>query len=336
MNWIGWRLLAAIPTLLGVVVITFLLTRVLPGDPAVFFASNPSMSAQEVDAVRRALGLDASMGTQFWLYLTGLVHGDLGQSIVTGQSVTDEILRRLPASLELTIGAFCLALMVSLPLGVCAALRPGSWVDHICRAVMTLGVSMPTFVTGLLLIYLFYYLWGVVPEPTGQMDPFLARPDTVTGFLTLDAVIAGDGAALGSALGHILLPCVTMALFAIGPIARMMRAAALETSQSAYVLAARAHGLSPRQIVWSYTFRNAMVPVITMLGMTFSYMLGANVLVEKVFAWPGMGAFALNSLIALDYAPVQAFVLIMAISFVIVNLLTDMLTVVIDPRAKLV
>ncbi len=335
MNRIGWRIVAAVPTLLGVVVVTFLLTRALPGDPAVFFASNPSMSAQEVADVRQSLGLDQSIGRQFWLYLSGLMRGDLGQSIVTGQPVSVEVLRRLPASVELTGAAFLLALCVSLPLGIYAALRQGTWVDHLCRGVMTLGVSMPSFVTGLILMYLFYYRWGIAPEPIGQVDPFLPRPPPVTGMITVDALIAGDWAAFKSALGHLILPTLSMAVFAIGPIARMVRAAMLQSLASGYVLAARAHGLSKRQIVQSYAFRNAMVPVMTLLGMTFSYMLGANVLVEKIFAWPGMGAFALDSLIALDYAPVQAFVLIMAASFVIVNLVTDILTGFIDPRARL-
>lgn len=329
------RLFSAIPTLFGVVVVTFLITRVLPGDPAVFFASNPSMSAEDVERVRASLGLDKPLIEQFWIYLGNLWQGDLGRSIATGRPVAVEMVNRLPASIELTLYAFVLAFAVSIPLGVLAALRPGSWIDQTCRVVATLGVSMPTFVTGLLLIYLFYYLLGVAPEPTGRLDPFLFKPPEITGLIIIDALITGDMSTAWAALKQITLPGVTMALFALAPLARMTRASMLNVLSSDFIRTARANGLSRRKIVVSYAFRNAMLPVITTLGMTFSYMLSANVLVEKVFAWPGIGAFALDSLIALDYAPLQAFMLIMAGIFLLVNLATDLIAGVVDPRAGL-
>lgn len=335
MNRVLLRLLSAIPTLLGVILVTFLITRVLPGDPAVFFASNPSMSAEDIERVRASLGLDKTLIEQFWIYLGNLWQGDLGQSIATGRPVATEMMNRLPASVELTLFAFALAFAVSIPLGVVAALRPGSWVDQSCRVVATLGVSMPTFVTGLLLIYLFYYLLGIAPEPTGRLDPFLFGPPEVTGLIIVDALIAGDLPTAGAALKQIMLPGVTMALFALAPLARMTRASMLNILSSDFIRTARANGLSRRKIVVTYAFRNAMLPVVTTLGMTFSYMLGANVLVEKVFAWPGIGAFALDSLISLDYAPLQAFMLIMAGIFVIVNLATDLIAGLVDPRAGL-
>ncbi len=335
MNRITWRLLSAIPTLFGVVVATFLITRVLPGDPAVFFASNPAMSAEDVDRLRAALGLDKPLIEQFRLYLYALSQGDLGRSLVTGQPVATEMLTRLPASLELTVFAFGLAMAVAIPLGVMAAVRPGTWIDQTCRIIATLGVSMPTFVTGLLLIYVFYYLLGIAPEPTGRIDPFLFKPPAVTGLITIDALIDGTPATAAAALQQILLPGITMALFALAPIARMTRASMLTALSSDYIRTARAHGLSRRKILLSYGARNAMLPVVTSLGMVFSYMLGANVLVEKVFAWPGIGAFAMDSLMSLDYAPLQAFMLIMAAIFVLVNLLTDLVAGLIDPRVRL-
>ncbi len=335
MTRITWRLLSAIPTLFGVILVTFLITRVLPGDPAVFFASNPSMSAEDVERVRVSLGLDKSLLEQFWIYLGALWQGDLGKSIATGQPVTTEMMNRLPASVELTLFAFVLAIVIAIPLGIMAALRPGSWIDQTCRIVATLGVSMPTFVTGLLLIYIFYYLLGVAPEPTGRLDPFLFKPPHVTGMIIPDALFAGDLSTVWAALRQILLPGITMALFALAPLARMTRAAMLGTLSAEFVRTARANGLSRRKIVMSYAFRNAMLPVVTTLGMTFSYMLGANVLVEKVFAWPGIGGFALDSLISLDYAPLQAFMLIMAGIFLVVNLMTDLLAGLVDPRAGL-
>ncbi|WP_274627529.1 ABC transporter permease [Arvimicrobium flavum] len=335
MSKVLWRLLGAIPTLFGVVLATFLLTRVLPGDPAVFFASNPSMTAADIEQVRQSLGLDKSLPEQFLIYLGSLLHGDLGKSISTGLPVSTELMNRLPASAELTIFAFILAIAVAIPLGVLAALRPGSAIDHACRLIATLGVSMPTFVTGLLLIYLFYYLLGVAPEPIGRLDPFLVNPPAITRLITVDALIASDLETFWAALRQLVLPGVTMALFALAPLARMTRAAMLGALSSEFVRTARANGLRRRTVIFTYAFRNAMLPLVTTLAMTFSYMLGANVLVERVFAWPGIGAFALDSLISLDYAPLQGFMLLMAGIFLLVNLVADLAIAAIDPRAGL-
>ena len=335
MNRVVLRLLSAVPTLFGVVLATFLITRVLPGDPAVFFASNPSMTQADIEDLRQHLGLDKSLPEQFGIYLVALAQGDLGKSISTGLPVSTEMLNRFPASMELTIFAFLLAIVVSIPLGVFAALRPGSMVDHACRTIATLGVSMPTFVTGLLLIYIFYTLLGIAPEPIGRLDPFIFNPPRTTGMIIPDALIAGEPGIARAAFAQILLPGMTMALFALAPLARITRASMLGILSSEFVRTARANGLSRRKIIMTYAFRNALLPVITTLGMTFSYMLGANVLVERVFAWPGIGAFALDSLISLDYAPLQAFMLIMAAVFLLVNLLTDLIVGLIDPRAAL-
>ncbi len=333
MNGVVLRLLSAIPTLFGVVLVTFLLTRVLPGDPAVFFASNPSMTAQDIEAVRQSLGLDKSLLEQFLIYLGNLLQGDLGSSISTGQTVVTEFANRLPASAELTFLAFFIAVGVSLPLGIAAALRPGSLIDHLSRLIATLGVSMPTFVTGLLLIFLFYFVLGVAPEPIGRLDPFMFEPDRVTGLYTIDALVVGDFELFAAALKQMILPAVTMALFALAPLTRMARASMLEVLGSEFIRTARASGLSRRKIIMTYAFRNALLPIVTTMGMTFSYMLGANVLVERVFSWPGVGAFAVDSIINLDYAPLQGFMLVMAGIFILVNLTTDVVIALIDPRA---
>lgn len=334
MNGVVLRLLSAIPTLLGVILVTFLLTRVLPGDPAVFFASNPSMTEQDIEAVRQSLGLDKSLPEQFLIYLGNLLQGDLGSSISTGQKVVTEFANRLPASAELSFLAFFIAVGVSLPLGIAAALRPGSLIDHLSRLIATLGVSMPTFVTGLLLIFIFYFMVGVAPEPIGRLDPFMFEPDRVTGFYTIDALVAGDFELLAATLKQMILPAVTMALFALAPLTRMARASMLEVLGSEFIRTAKASGLSRRKIIMTYAFRNALLPIVTTMGMTFSYMLGANVLVERVFSWPGVGAFAVDSIINLDYAPLQGFMLVMAGIFILVNLTTDVVVALIDPRAS--
>jgi ABC-type dipeptide/oligopeptide/nickel transport system permease component len=329
------RLLGVVPTLLGVAVVTFILTHLLPGDPAVFFANSPSADAATIQAIRVHLGLDLPLWRQFLIYCAGLLHGDLGTSITTGQPIARDLMTRLPASAELTLVAFVLAVAVALPLGIGAALRPRSLLDQACRLISTAGVSLPTFVSGLLLIYLLYYLAGVAPEPIGRLDPFAIAPPTITGFLLIDTLLAGDAQAFASAAGHLVLPAVTMALFALAPLARMTRAAMIGALGSEFIRTAQANGLRPRTVVMTYAFRNALLPIVTTLGMVFSYMLGANVLVERVFAWPGVGSYALDALISLDYAPVQGFMLLMAAVFVLVNLLVDVAYGVIDPRAAI-
>lgn len=334
MRQIPVRLLSAIPTLFGVILATFFLTRVLPGDPSVFLAGNPAMTAADIDQLRQAMGFDKSLPEQFWIYLTDLAQGDLGRSIASGQPVTREIARRLPASAELTIAAFLLAIAVAIPLGMAAALKPGSGIDHLCRLISTLGVSIPTFVTGLLLIHVFYFRLGVTPEPMGRIDPFLSEPDRVTGLLTLDSLIAGDAAVFRAAVAQMILPAATMAFFALAPLTRMTRASMLTVLGSDFIRTARASGLGRGRIVFTYAFRNALVPILTTMGMTFSYMLGANVLVERVFSWPGIGAMAMDGIINLDYAPLQGFMLVMAGIFILVNLVTDIAVALVDPRAS--
>jgi len=218
---------------------------------------------------------------------------------------------------------------------VLAAVRQGSWIDHLCRIVATAGVSLPVFFTGLLLVYVFYFQLGWSPAPLGRLDVFFSDPPRVTGFLLIDSVIAGDGATFRAAASQLILPAVTLAIFSLAPITRMTRASMLAVLSADFVRTARAAGLGEGKIIGAYAFRNAMLPVVTTLGMVFSFLLGANVLVEKVFAWPGVGSYAVEALIASDYAPIQGFVLTMAILYVMLNLLIDVLYGVIDPRVRL-
>ena len=328
------RLLGAIPNLIGVVVVTFLLTRALPGDPAAFFAG-ASGTAEAVEEIRKKLGLDKSLPEQFIVYVRDLARGDWGMSHATGQSVLTELTTRLPASLELTLAALFLAVIVAIPLGILAATRPGSWIDHLCRGIATAGVSLPTFFTGLLLAYVFYFLLGWAPAPLGRLDPYLSAPAQVTGFYLIDSLIARDFAVFVGALKQLILPTVTLALFVLAPLARMTRASMLGVLSADFIRTARASGLAPRTVLFSYAFRNALLPVMTTLGMVFSFLLGSNVLVEKVFAWPGIGSFAIEALVASDYAPVQGFVLSMALLYVLLNLSIDIAYGFVDPRMKI-
>jgi peptide/nickel transport system permease protein len=331
---VGRRLLASIPALLGVVVVTFTLMRVLPGDPAVFFASGPSAGREEIEELRRTMGLDKPIPVQLFRYLGDLARGDLGRSMTTGQPVVLDIRRRLPASLELTCTALVIALFLSLPLGIFAALRQGSVVDHAVRLLCTLGVCVPTFVSGLLLIYAFYYLLGWAPDPTARIDIFASAPPDITGFYLIDFALTGDWEGWWAAFRQLLLPAVTMALFVLAPLARMTRASMLAVLGSDFIRTAHAMGLPRLRIIVAYALRNALLPVLTITGIVFSTMLGANVLVEKVFSWPGVASYALDALLASDYAPVQAFVLLMASIFVLVNVTIDVLYGIADPRVS--
>lgn len=328
------RLLGALPNLLGIVLITFLLTRALPGDPAAFFAG-PAGTQEAVAQVREKLGLNRTLPEQFWIYLGQLARGDLGQALSTGLPVRDELLSRLPASLELVLASLVFAIVVALPLGIAAARRPNSWVDHACRLVTTAGVSLPTFFTGLLLAYVLYFLLGWAPSPIGRLDPYLSAPATVTGFYTVDSLIAGDVKLFVASAKQMILPALTLGIFVLAPIARMTRASMLAVLSADFVRTARASGLSATTVLVRYALRNALLPVVTTMGMVFSFLLGMSVIVEKVFAWPGVGSFALEALVASDYAPVQGFVLTMAVLYTLLNLVIDLLYVVIDPRVRL-
>ena len=328
------RLVSSLPALFGVIVFTFLLMRVLPGDPAVFFASGSNAGQQEINDLRHQMGLDQPIPVQLVYYLRDIATGRLGRSMTTGQPVTADIRQRLPASLELTFSALFIALACSLPLGIVAALRPNSPIDHAVRLVCSLGVCVPTFVSGLLLIYVFYYLLGWAPDPTGRVDVFASPPPDLTGFLLIDYALKGDWEGWWSAASQLVLPAATMALFVLAPLARMTRASMLAVLGSDFIRTARSLGLPRWRIIGAYALRNAMLPVLTIAGIVFSTMLGANVLVERVFSWPGVASYALDALLASDYAPVQGFVLLMALIFVVMNLVIDVLYGLVDPRVS--
>src|SRR6201989_1652894 len=328
------RMLIAVPSLVGVVIVTFLLTRALPGDPAAYFAG-PAATKEAIEQIRVKLGLEKPLSLQFIHYVSDLARGDLGNSLTTGQPVAHEIKTRLPASAELTLLGLIVSMAIAVPLGIMAATRPNSLIDHACRVISTAGVSLPVFFTGLILVYVFYYLLGWALAPLGRLDVFFSPPPHVTGFYLIDSLIAGEGEVFIASLKQLVLPALTLGIFALAPIARMTRASMLAVLASDFVRTARASGLAPLTVVVTYAFRNAMLPVVTTLGLVFSFLLGANVLVENVVAWPGIGSFEVEALIASDFAPLQGFVLTMAVMYVALNLVIDILYGVIDPRVRI-
>ena len=235
----------------------------------------------------------------------------------------------------LTLCGLLFACSLAIPLGVLAATRAGSLIDHACRMLATAGVSLPTFFVGLLLAYLFYFLAGIAPAPLGRLDVSFSPPPAVTGAYLIDSLIARDLELFRACAAQLVLPTVTLGIFVMAPLMRMTRAAMLGVLSSDFIRTARASGLSRTRVLYAYAFRNALLPVVTTLGMVFSFLLGSNVLVEKVFAWPGIGSYVIEALVASDYAPVQGFVLTMALLYVLLNLAIDILYGVIDPRVAL-
>jgi len=328
------RLVLGLPVLFGVVVVSFALTRLLPGDPAVYFAG-AAPTPEAIADLRRTLLLDRPLPQQFTAYLGDLLHGNLGRSLVTGQPVLQDLSMRFPATLELTLTAITLALLIAVPLGVAGAMRKNSGIDHIARVVSTIALSMPSFFTGLLLVFVFYYLLGVAPAPLGRLAPMGFPPPEHTGFMIVDAILSRDWAACRDAAAHLLLPALALAIAGVGPLTRVTRSAMLTVLSSDFIRAARTYDLPRWKLVYAYALRNAMLPVLTTAGVVFSFLISANVIVEKVFSWPGIGSYALEALAASDYAAVQGFVLAVATLYVLVNIAIDILYGIVDVRVRL-
>jgi len=328
------RLSLLVPTLAGVTLITFTLTYVLPGNPAVVKAG-PLVSPEVVKELETQMGLDQPPWVQYGRYVGGILRGDLGESASTGRPVLEDFKQRLPATLELTLASLLIALVLGIPLGVQSAVHRDTAIDHIGRIVGVAGVAMPTFWTGLLALYVFFYLLGVAPAPLGRLGLGINPPHAITGLYVVDGLLTGNWSALGSALHQLMLPSLTLGLSVMAPIARMVRSTMLEILESDYVKAAWAAGIPRRRVIYGDALANAMIPVITILGLVFGFLMAGNAVVESVFAWPGIGNYAITALMTKDPGPIQSFVLFVALLYVIVNFVIDLLYGLIDPRIRL-
>jgi peptide/nickel transport system permease protein len=259
----------------------------------------------------------------------------MGTSWKTSHPVRDDIGQRLPATIELALASLILATSIGLPLGILAAIKRDSAVDRFVQVVAVLGASMPLFWLGLVLIFVFYHVLGWAPAPMGRLDAFIAAPRTVTGLFVVDSLISGNAATLISALQHLLLPTVSLAVVEIAPIAKMSRSAMVDVLDTDYILGARAIGLSSGEIILQDALKNALVTILTMMGIVLGYLIAGNVIVEMVFAWPGIGNYAWNALMSNDFDAVQGFVLTIAVLYVLINLAIDLLYSVVDPRIRL-
>lgn len=327
------RLLLLIPVLVGVTLVTFVLVRVLPGDP-VRTILGPTATQSDLQAARARFGLDKPLVVQYWDYLGGLVTGDFGTSIQSGQAVAREIGPRLGATLELVVVALVIALIAAVVLGLLSAMRHGRVEDHVIRIGSLVGNALPEFWLGLVLILLFYNRWHVAPVPSGQVDPDVGLR-SITGASLLDGVLTGNGTAIRSALEHLVLPAVTLALVVSASLLRTVRASAIEVRASMPYTAAVAHGIAGRRLVSAYLVRATMVRLPTLAALVFGSLLGSTVLVEYVFGWQGLGQWALRGLQYRDYPVVQAAVFIYAFAYVVIFLIADIVHTALDPRVRL-
>lgn len=324
------RLLLTIPQLFVVSVIVFFLIRLLPGDPS-YTLAGPYASPDRIEEVRRGLGLDEPIITQYLQYLGRVFAGDFGTSWRTSQPVLSDIQQRLPATMELVIAAVLLSIVIGVPLGVAVAAAKGGLLERLVFFYGMLAGSLPDFWIGLLLILVFFYLLGWAPAPLGQLDFAVSTPDHVTGAYALDALLTGNWEALVSATGQLVLPVATLVLVYMPLVLKTARSSMEEMLESHFLLQARANGL-PRSLQLRYALRNALPPVITVVGIEFWFLLGGAVLVETIFAWGGLGQYAVESVINSDYAPVQAVVLVTAFFTTLVFLVVDLLYHLLDPR----
>jgi len=329
--YIARRLVFLVVALFGVSLITFVITRVLPGNPA-YLIVGVQADESTLEAVIERLGIDRPIMEQYGHYMRQLFSGDLGDSWRTKNPVTTDFAVRWPATIELASAAAILSVAWSVPFGIISALRRRSLSDRLANVASGLGVSIPEFWLGIILILVFFFHLGIAPAPIGRSLGTV--PPDVTGLYTLDSLIAGDWGALRSALAQLALPAITLAITTGAPLLRVTRGFMRETMASHHIRSARALGVPERSIVLRHALPNVLLPVSTMAAMMYGYLLGGTVLVEFVFAWPGIGKYAIDSINASDYAPVLAAVLLSACSYIIVYLIMDILHFIIDPRTR--
>jgi peptide/nickel transport system permease protein len=335
LRFLGRRFIALIFLAIGITMVAFLLTHVVPGDPAAANLGQQAMSDPKVVAAfNHHYGLDKPLPTQYVIYFWHLLHGDLGQSEQTGNAVSHDLGQAIPATAELAIFAIVVSIVVGVTLGVVAAVKRNKLTDHVLRVVSLGGVSMPTFWIALLALYFFFYKLDWLPG-TGRLDPTFTPPPHVTGLYTLDALIAGQWGTMWNAFTHLILPGCVLAAYNVGLLTRYTRTAVLEVISDDYVRAAWAKGLRPYTVITRHVLRAALPGIVTVIGLAFANVMTGSVLVENVFSWPGVGQYAYKAATTLDLPAISGVSLFVAIVYVIINFLVDVLYGVIDPRQRI-
>lgn len=326
------KLLYLIPTFLGITIVAFGFVRILPGDPVLLMAGERGMSPERYAEVSHQLGYDRPIWQQYLDFLWRLLHGDFGNSIVTKKPVLTEFLALFPATIELGLCAILIATLVGVPVGVIAAIKRGSWFDQLAMTTALVGFSMPIFWWGLLLIILFSGTLGWTPV-SGRISLMYFFPQ-VTGFMLIDSLLSGQKGAFASAVSHLILPSVVLATIPLAVIARQTRSAMLEVMGEDYVRTAKAKGLSEGRVVGVHALRNAMIPVVTTIGLQIGVLLAGAILTETIFSWPGIGKWMIDSISRRDYPVVQSGLLLIAAVVMIVNLIVDLTYGLINPRIR--
>ncbi|MBW9114768.1 ABC transporter permease [Rhizobium cauense] len=325
------RLVALIPVMCIVLVIVFSLVRLIPGDPAVTLLG-PGATQAQIDALRVQLDLDKPVVLQFLHYVAGLLQGDFGISLKTGLPVAQEILLRLPATIELSVLAVIVAVICGIPIGVLSAIRPNSFFDHVTRVMSLVGVSMPAFLLALILQLIFGTYLGWLPV-SGRTSPFITS-EPVTGFAVFDGIITGNFAAAWNAIQHLILPTTVLAAFLAATLGRFVRNTMLDVMGEDFIRTARAKGLRRADVILNHGLRNSLLPAITVIGLKFAEMLGGAILTETIFAWPGIGRYMFEAIKNRDYPVIQGTTLVFALLFVITSIIVDVLYGVLDPRVR--
>ncbi|MCT7374454.1 ABC transporter permease subunit [Chelativorans salis] len=326
------RLALLIPTFIGVSIVAFSFIRLLPGDPIMLLAGERGMTEERYQQLQSTMGFDRPLVVQYFNYLLDLLQGDFGTSIVTKRPVLQEFFTLFPATLELSFCAIVLAVVIGVPVGMLAAVRRGSWLDQTIMGSALVGYSMPIFWWGLLLIILFSGVLGWTPV-SGRISLLYYFPP-VTGFMLIDSLLSGQDGAFKSAASHLILPTVVLATIPLAVIARQTRSAMLEVLGEDYVRTARAKGLPPRRVIGLHALRNALIPVITTIGLQVGVLLAGAILTETIFSWPGIGKWMVDSVFKRDYAVVQGGLLLIAGIIMIVNLIVDVLYGLVNPRIR--
>jgi peptide/nickel transport system permease protein len=334
LTYLARRLALAIVALFGVVLVAFLVAHMVPADPLAVVLSDQATKDPSIRAAYvKRWGLDRSLPEQFGAYLANVLRGDLGESFTTRRPVVRDLAQFMPATVELSLAALAVSLVLGIPLGVWAAVRHNRAPDHATRVVALVGAASPIFWTGLIALYVFYYLLEWAPGP-GRLDTHLSYPPRVTGFLLVDSLLAGRGEVFASALRHIVLPALVLGWFIMGIVSRTTRAAVLDVLATEYVRTARAKGLGERVVIGSHALRNALIPIVTIVGLNFASLLSGAVLTETVFAWPGLGRYAVTASTRLDYPAILGVTMVTAFIYLAVNLVVDVVYGVLDPRIR--
>jgi peptide/nickel transport system permease protein len=326
-------ILSVATTLLGLLLVTFIIQRLLPADPVLAVVGDHA-SESTIQAARIRLGLDQPLLVQFWIYLTNILRGDLGESVRTGRPIVEELARVFPATLELATLGTLIGVVLGVPLGVWAAVRKDSYIDHLVRFFGLIGYSMPIFWLGLMGLLVFYAKLDWLPGP-GRLDfGYEEMVTPVTGLMTVDTLIAGDMDLFRNALAHLILPASLLGYFSLAYISRMTRSLMLGQLRQEYILTARVKGVPERQVIWKHAMRNILVPLITVIALSYGNLLEGSVLTETVFAWRGLGLYITDSIFGQDMPAVLGGTIVVGAIFIIINMLTDVAYRVLDPRAR--